>query len=293
MAIFSNLDGTMKQSFILGKNGGRFTYLPGQKAIAVQNYQGSQLIPVSAADPVEQSHLVTLGYFNTHGGGGGGGANPILRGTVEPDVSLGEDGDVYFQIDDTSIVNIFIKDASVWKPFNKPAPPKDSDYVTSHIVQPGDYTSSGGMFVYTLQESVHNRGAGVLVQVQGSTGNSVQPEILLDDIGNITLRYSEQPTEYYIIKLIGKTTMTTPYSAPINKAQWVLSGDMYVLTIPASTHGQESGPLYLAIYENVVDSATSVAPYTLVSTDSIIDASGNVTFRSYAPMSGKIVISGK
>lgn len=292
MAIFSNLDGTMKQSFILGKNGGRFTYLPGQKAIAVQNYQGSQLIPVSAADPIEQSHLVTLGYFNTHGGGGGG-ANPILRGTVEPDASLGEDGDVYFQIDDTNIVNIFIKDASVWKPFNKPVPPQDSDYVTSHVVQPGDFTSASGMFVYTLPESVHNRGAGVLVQIQDSTGNSVQPEVLLDDIGNITLRYSDQPTEYYIIKLIGKTTMTTPYSAQINKAQWVLSGDMYVLTIPATVHGQEAGPLYVAIYENVVDGATSVAPYTLVSTDSIIDASGNVTFRSYAQMSGKIVISGK
>lgn len=292
MAIFSNFEGTMKNTFVLGKNGGRFTYDSVQEAIKVQDYQGTKLIPISAADPIEPSHLVTLGYFNTHGGGGTG-TNPILRGTTVPDVSLGQDGDVYFQVDDTSIVQIFIKDTGIWKPFSKPVPPTDSDYVTSYVVQPGDYTPASGMFIYTLPESVHNRGAGLLVQIQDATGNSVQPEVLLDDIGNITLKFSELPLEYYIIKLIGKTTMTTPYSAPVNKVQWVLSGDMYVLTIPALTHGQEAGPLYLAIYENVVDGATSVAPYTLISTDSLIDATGNVTFRSYAPISGKIVISGK
>lgn len=292
MAIFSNFEGTMKPTFVLGKNGGRLSYLSGEKAIAAQNYDGTKLIPVSAADPIEQSHLVTLAYFNAHGGGGSGGGT-ILKGTTVPDVSTGTDGNVYFQVDATNIIDIFIKDAGVWKPFSKPVPPTDSDYVTSHVVQPGDFTSAGGMFVYTLQESVHNRGTGVLVQIQDSTGNSVQPEVLLASTGNITLKCLEQPSEYYIIKLIGKTTMTTPYSVAVNKAQWVLSGDMYVLTISAQTHGQEAGPLYLAIYENVVDGATSVAPYTLISTDSIIDASGNVSFKSYTPLSGKIVISGK
>jgi len=292
MAIFSNFEGTMKPTFVLGKNGGRISYLPGEEAIAAQDYKGTKLIPISAADPVEQSHVVTLAYFNTHGGGGSGGGT-ILKGTTVPDQSTGEDGNVYFQVDDTNIVDIFIKDAGVWKPFNNPVPPTDSDYVTSFIVQPNDFVSASGMYVYTLQESIHNRGAGVLVQVQDATGNSVQPEVLLDNIGNITLRVLDQPSEYYIIKLIGETTMTTPYSAPVNKAQWVLSGDMYVLTIPATTHNQAAGPLYIAIYENVVDGATSVAPYTLISTDSIIDGSGNVTFRTYAPLSGKIVISGK
>lgn len=292
MAIFSNFEGTMQKTFVIGKNGGRLTYDSTQSAIAVQNYEGDKLIPISAADPVEQSHLVTLGYFNTHGGGGTGG-NPILKGTVAPDVSLGEEGDVYFQVDDTNIVDILIKDNGTWKSFNKPVPPTDSDYVTSHIVQPSDYVLASSMYVYTLPEIVHNRGTGVLVQIQDTNGNSVQPEVLLDEIGNITLKFSELPSENYIIKLIGETTMTTPYSAGINKVQWVQSGDMYTLTIPAETHGQESGPLYIAIYENVVDGATSVAPYTLISTDSIIDSLGNVTFKSYAPLSGKIVISGK
>ncbi|AZU98197.1 hypothetical protein BZF66_06960 [Salmonella enterica] len=293
MAIFSNLDGTMKKSFILGKNGGRFTYDESISTIKVQNYQGSRLIPISVADPVEPSHAVTLGYFNTHGGGGGGGANPILRGRSEPDISLGEDGDVYMQVDDDYIVQIYIKDEGKWKPFSEPVPPTDSDYVTSHIVSPTDFNGSDNTYTYVLPENIHNRGAGVLVQLQDSTGNSFQTEVLLDDIGNITLKTIERPMEYLTIKLIGATTMTTPYSNPINKAQWVQSGDMYVLSVPASIHQQESGPLYLAIYENVVDGATGVAPYSLISTDSIIDSSGNVTFKSYVPFSGKVVISGK
>jgi|AGFT01.1.fsa_nt_gi hypothetical protein len=291
MAIFSNLDGTMKKSFILGKNGGRFTYDDTQSTIKVQNYQGNRLIPISAADPIEPSHLVTLGYFNTHGGGGTG--NPILRGTSEPDVGLGSDGDLYVQVDDTSIVQIFIKDNGIWKPFTKPVPPQDSDYVTAHTVQPTDFNGSGSTYTYVLPVSVHNRGAGVLVQIQDSTGNSVQTEVLLDNIGNITLVTTERPTEYLTIKLIGATTMTTPYSNTINKSQWVQSGDMFVLSVPATTHGQEPGPLYIAIYENVVDGATGVPPFTLVTTDSTIDSSGNVSFKSYAPFSGKVVISGK
>jgi len=146
MAIFSNFEGTMKKSFVLGKNGARLTYDDAQSTVKVQNYQGNRLIPISAADPIEPSHLVTLGYFDTHGGGGSGG-NPILRGTTEPDPSLGEDGVVYFQVDDDSIVQIFIKDDGVWKPFTKPVPPTDSDYVTSHTVQPSDFTSSGSQFI--------------------------------------------------------------------------------------------------------------------------------------------------
>lgn len=88
--------------------------------------------------------------------------------------------------------------------------------------------------------------------------------------------------------------MTAPYSSPVNKAQWSsVSGGKYNLTIPQSVHGQEIGPLYLAIMENEVDSATSSSPYDLVTVDSSIDVAGNVTFSSYVPFSGKVVISGK
>ena len=291
MAIFSNLDGTMKKSFILGKNGGSLTYDSTEGAIKVQDYKGTRLIPVSVADPVEQSHAVSLGYFNTHGGGGS--TNPILSGTAVPDISLGQNGDAYFQLDDTNIVQIYMKDTGVWKPFKKPVPPTDSDYVTSYTVQPTDFSGSGSTYTYVLPESVHNRGTGFLVQLQDITGNSVQTEVLVDAIGNLTLVTNIQPTDILIIKLIGATTMTTPYSNSINKTQWVQSGDVWVLTVPATTHNQESGPLYVAIYENIVDGDVGVPPYTLISTDSTIDVDGNVIFKSYSPLSGKVVISGK
>ena len=90
MAVFSNLEGTMKKTFILGKNGAKLTFA--QNALNVYNYQETSLIPISAADPTDGTHLVTLAYFNSHAGGGSGNA---LRGTVDPDPSLGTDGDVY------------------------------------------------------------------------------------------------------------------------------------------------------------------------------------------------------
>lgn len=290
MAIFSNLEGTMKKSFILGKNGGQFTYDDTQREIKVQDYQGTRLIPISVADPVELTHSVTLGYFNTHSGSV---TNPILKGTTVPAPTLGQDGDVYFQLDAANIVQIYMKDEGVWKPFKKPVPPTDSDYVTSQTVQPSDFIRTGSTYTYVLPETVHNRGAGILVQVQNLTGNSIQTEVKIDADGNLIVLTSELPTENLIIKLIGETTMTTPYSASINKAQWVQTGDMWVLTVLANIHDQETGPLYIAIYENVVDGAVGTPPYTLVSTDSTIDSDGNVSYKSYTPFSGKVVISGK
>jgi len=291
MAIFSNLSGTMQKSFVLGKNGSRLTYNDTQNTIRVQNYQGTRLINLSVADPIEPSHAVTLGYFNTHSGGES--VNPIMRGRTEPDLSLGSDGDVYFQIDDSNIVQIYIKDNSKWKPFKEPAPVLDSNYVTTTLLLPSMFVFENNRWSYILRENVHNRGADILVQVQDSSGNNEQPNITIDNAGNIQVTCSNMPTDNVIINLIGKTTMTVPYSNNINKSQWAKRNDMYTLTIPSSAHKQQPGPLYLAIYENVTDSATSQSPYTLVTTENNIDTIGNVTFSSYTPFSGKVVISGK
>ncbi|WEM33284.1 hypothetical protein EJP02_223 [Escherichia phage EJP2] len=293
MAVFSNLEGTMKKTFFLGKGGVRFSsvdYAPGKTEMQVQNYQGTELVPVSAGAPINPSHLVTLNYFNEHNAGGSGGA---LSGTDEPDVSLGINGDTYFQVDGTSIVQIFFKDQDIWKPFKKPAPTTDSDYVTAHTSMPGDFVLQGSQYVFSLPESVHKRGSDLLVQVQDPGGNTIGMNVTLDAVGNVTISTDAVPTEYVIVKLIGATTMTAPYSSPVNKAQWSSSAGKYSLTIPQSTHGQEIGPLYLAIMENEVDSATSSSPYNVVTVDSTIDVAGNVTFSSYLPFSGKVVISGK
>lgn len=288
MAVFSNLEGTMKKTFILGKNGARLS--TDGTELVVQNYTGTELLPISAAEPVNPDNLVTLSYFNAHSGGSAGGA---LSGTTVPDVSLGTNGDMYFQVDATSVVQIYFKDQGIWKPFASPIPPEDSDYVTAFTVQPSEFTQQGQNYVYSIPANTHQRGSNLLVQVQDPLGNTIGTDVIVDSTGNITISQVAKPTEFQIIKLIGVTDMTQPYNALVNKIDWVASGDKFNFTVPATIHEQASGPLYLAMYENVVDGATSAAPYALITLDSVIDSSGNVTFTSYVPLSGKVVISGK
>ena len=291
MAVFSNLEGTMKKSFIIGKNGAKLT--TDGDVVQFQNYQGTRLIPISAGEPVANTHLVTLGYFNQHNTGSGS----TLRGNSIPAQSLGIDGDTYFQVDAEKIIQIYIKDLGIWKPFQGgPGPDVDSDYVTSVTVNADQFALVPGTTDYTfsLPESVHQRGSDVLIQIQDPTGNSVTLQTEVDGIGNIILTSNgELDLPYIVVKLIGATSMTTPFSKLINKSEWVANADKFDLSIPVTEHNQESGPLYLAIYENSVDGSTSQAPYDLVAVDSTIDSSGNVVFSSYAAFSGKVVISGK
>jgi len=203
MAVFSNLEGTMKKSFILGKGGARLSFDSG--VLTVRNYQGTSLIPISAADPLDGTHLVTLSYFNSHAGGGSGNA---LRGTTDPDVSLGTDGDVYYKIDDTSILQIYIKDSGIWKPF---ASPTDSEYVSTTVATPSDFTQVGSDYVYTLSAAAHGRGSDIIVQLQDtSTGQVQNANVVVDSSGNITVTVGDLPTSNYNVVIIGGTTLSTP-----------------------------------------------------------------------------------
>lgn len=286
MAVFSNLEGTMKKSFILGKGGARLSFDSG--VLFVRNYQDTSLIPISAADPLDGTHLVTLSYFNSHSGGGSGNA---LRGTTDPDVSLGTDGDVYYKIDDTSILQIYIKDSGIWKPFTSTT---DSEYVTTEVATPSDFTQVGSDYVYTLSAAAHGRGTDIIVQLQDtSTGQVQNASIVVDSSGNITITVGQEPTSNYNIVIIGGTTLFTPYSQLIDKSNWVLSGSEYTLSIPQSTHDQVPGAIFLAVYQNTVDSATSASPYEIVAVETAIDDNGNVTLTANETFSGKVVISGK
>lgn len=109
MAIFSNLDGTMKNNFTLGKNGAVLSST--ETDIKITNYKGTSLLPIESADPVKEQHLVTLNYFNTH-------KTENMVGTSIPESTLGVNGNIYFQVDDTKIISIFLKDNNIWKPFN-------------------------------------------------------------------------------------------------------------------------------------------------------------------------------
>jgi hypothetical protein len=299
MAVFSNLEGTMKKTFILGKNGAQIA--TNGNVVQIQNYTGTQLLPVSAGDPTANTHLVTLGYLNTHSGGGGGSG--ILRGTIAPSESIGVDGDAYFLVDSTNIIQIYIKDLGVWKPLQSTSPGTDSSYVTSQVVPVSAFTLVAGStdhYTYTLPESVHGRGPDVMVQLQGDPGNVAlesvfQTTVVVSGIGDITIDVIGQITDYASVKvnIIGATTMTVPYSKLINQSEWVASGDEYTITIPASVHNQTPENLYISIYTNTVPSGTAVAPFELVVTDTQIDDNGDVIFTSDVPFSGKIVISGK
>ena len=286
MAVFSNLEGTMKKSFILGKNGAKLT--TDGSELSVYNYQGTSLIPISAADPLDGTHLVTLSYFNSHSGGGSGNA---LRGTVDPGPSLGIDGDVYYKINDTSILQIYIKDAGIWKPFI--STPTDSEYVTTTVAAPSDFTLVGSNYVYTLPASTHGRGSDIIVQIQGPGGDVQNADTQVDGSGNITVKLSSVPTSNVNVVIVGETTLSTPYSRLINKADWTTSGQEFTISIPQATHSQVPGAIFIAVYENTTDSATSASPYQIVAVQTAIDSTGNVTLTSSVRFSGKAVISGK
>lgn len=286
MAVFSNLEGTMKRSFILGKNGAKLSFDSG--TLVVRNYQDTSLIPISAADPTSGTHLVTLQYLNTHGGGSGN----TLRGTVDPDQSLGIDGDVYYKVDDTSILQIYIKDLGIWKPFSS-APAPDSDYVTTTVATPSEFQQVGSDYVYTLSSATHGRGSNIIVQLQGSTGDIQTANVTVDSSGNITVTSGTLPTGNINVVIIGETTLSTPYSQLINKADWSVSGSDFTLSIPQATHGQAAGAIFLAVYENSTDGATSASPYQITAVQTAIDGSGNITLTASVRFSGKVVISGK
>ena len=289
MAIFSNLEGTMKKSFVVGKNGGALVYENG--SLKVMNYQQDDLIPISVANPTDDTHAVNLAYFNSHGGGGGGSAG-ILHGADDPAQSLGEDNNVYFKLDSTNILNIFFKDVGVWKPLSvKPEP--DSSYVTEHVITPSDWVSNSGVYQYSLAETVHERGSNIIVQLQDDTGATAMAQVVVSNEGNISITSNALPTSNYKLLLIGATTLSTPYPKTIDKADWTSVNGAYQLSIPATEHGQATGPLFITVYQNTVDAAASTAPFEVVSLDTTIDSSGNIILNSNILFSGKAVISGK
>lgn len=113
MAIFSNLDGTMKKTFTLGKKGAILSYDSDKKDISVKNSVDSTYIPVMAGNPTQPEHLVTLDYFSKTVG-----ASPILSGTTIPEITLGDNGNLYIQVDDVNILKIYYKHDGKWKTFS-------------------------------------------------------------------------------------------------------------------------------------------------------------------------------
>lgn len=299
MAVFSNLEGTMKKSFILGKNGAQIT--TNGSVVQIQNYSGTKLLPISAGEPTANTHLVTLGYLNAHSGGGSSG---ILRGTSAPDETIGLDGDVYFLVDETNVLQIYIKDLGIWKSFKGSSHETDSPYVTTETIPVSSFTlvsDTTDHYTYTLPASVHGRGPDIMVQLQGDPPGSItldsvfQTSVVVSGTGDITIDVIGKITDYenVIVNIIGATTMTAPYSKLVNQADWISNKDEFTITIPASEHKQSPENLYVSIYANKIPGSVSSSPFELVITGTQISNAGDVIFTSDVTFSGKIVISGK
>ncbi|UTS53888.1 hypothetical protein UES1_521 [Escherichia phage UE-S1] len=299
MAVFSNLEGTMKKSFILGKNGAQIT--TNGSVVQIQNYSGTKLLPISAGDPTANTHLVTLGYLNAHSGTGSSG---ILRGTSAPDESIGSDGDVYFLVDETNVLQIYIKDLGIWKSFKGSSHETDSSYVTTETVPVSAFTlvpDTTDHYTYTIPASVHGRGPDIMIQLHGDSPGSrtldsvFQTSVVVNGAGDITIDAIGKITDYInvIVNIIGATTMTVPYSKLINQDDWISNKDEFTITIPASEHKQSPENLYVSIYANKTPGSVSTSPFELVVTGTQISNTGDVIFTSDVTFSGKIVISGK
>lgn len=287
MAVFSNLEGTMKRSFILGKNGVRLEAK--SSALRVTNYQNTELLPITAGDPVDDTQLVTLSYLKATQGQGGNN----LSGTAVPDASVGVNGDVYYQLDSTNILTIYFKDSGIWKPFVGGGSTQDSAYTTTYATSPSTYLPVTGGYQTSVLETTHGRGADIVVQLQGDPGDVMGASVQIDAFGNVRVTTTQVPVDPINIIFVGRTTMTQPFAKLINKNMWNTAGSKFTIFVPQSEHGQEAGSLFLNVLENTVDAANSAAPYALTTVDTNIASNGDVTITSDVVFSGKIIISGK
>lgn len=288
MAILTNLTGTMKSLFVLGKNGVRLTSTSTE--LEVQNYDGTDLRPIVIANPSKDTHAVNLAYFKANTSGSA--SNPILHGTTVPSASFGQDGYSYYQMEDGKIENIFIKIAGTWIPLNAVEEDTEEYIVQSHVVA-ADWVDNGdSTSTVQISAETHGKGPEIVVQVQMLDGSLVIPAVQIDDIGNITLTQTTGPTNCNVV-IIGETDMTAPYTGSIAKDEWVTVDDHFELSIPQSTHQQASGALFVSCYENVVDGPTSTSPWNLVGIQMQIDSESNIILKSSKAFSGKVVITGK
>lgn len=153
----------------------------------------------------------------------------------------------------------------------------DTDYVTMYAVSGTQMTDNGdGTYTFTLANTVHNRGSNVVVQIQNINGTIYNPDVSVDNSGNITVTQTDN-TDYDII-IVGPTNVRTVYSTSL---VWSASGSDFIMSIPYSTHLKQSPSL------SVYDSAGNFVQ-VLVS----IDNSDNITLESSENFTGKVVITG-
>lgn len=280
MSFISNFDGTMKKSIQIGKKGSVLKSELGE--LNIQSINGT-LQPLNVADPTKDSHAVTLKYFNEHNNGGTTppASNIIIKETT-PEPNEGKEGDVFYEVDNEYILNIYVKHTNKWKMF-KHTPIIDEPNVKSVVISHTDFNLVDGIYVAEIPLELINKQTDIIIQSYDINGNLINASINID--GNLLKVYSNEK-ESIILKIIGANNMKTTYVKEFVKSDWtVIEDDDLQLTIPVTEHEQGSN-LLTSVYEN----NNSVS--ALVTVNAEVKLNGDIVLYSTSSFDGKIIIYG-
>lgn len=184
----------MERVFMLGKRGIKLSN--DNNELQVKSNDEASLVPVSGANPSQNTHFVTLEYFNNHSGGGPGPGpgSDILKGTADPAPSLGSEGSVYFKVNGTIVLAIYIKDTGVWKVYQ----PTPTHVNFRKAINVADWTTvAAGQFELVINSNEHQEGFNLIVgvfenSIAGSTSSAPYRQTLVENLvaadGRVTLK---------------------------------------------------------------------------------------------------------
>lgn len=176
MAIHTNLTGTFSDSFQIGKSGIVLSF--DGEGIVCNNVTKTELVPVSVKEPFKPEHAVPLSYLNAHTG-----LVPLF-GEIPPTNDIGINTQVYYQVDDTNIVQIFFKHNDIWKPFIGNIPP-EPDSVIKHIFTGAVWQDNGdGTFRYDVRNDIHGSILPI-VQIYQPDGVQLKWSVEFDGLGGV------------------------------------------------------------------------------------------------------------
>lgn len=189
MAIHTNLTGTFSDSFQLGKSGIVLRF--DGEGIVCNNITETELVPVSVKEPTKPEHAVPLSFLSTYA------AIAPLYGVNEPTNDIGVNTQVYYQLNDTNIVQIFFKHNDIWKPFIGALPP-EPDSVIKHIFTGVVWTDNGnGTFRYDVPSTIHG-GTIPIVQIYQPDGTQIKWTVEFDGLGGVRF-VTHNPLNIFVV----------------------------------------------------------------------------------------------
>lgn len=282
MSFISNFDGTMRKSIQIGKKGVVLKSELGELNLMDTN---ENLIPVSAADPIKDSHLVTLKYFNEHNNGG---TNPpennnVIVKEMPPKPTEGKDNDVFYEVDDEFILNIYVKHDDKWKMF-KHSPVVDEPNIRTVIVPSNSFSLVDGVYTASIPLSNLSDSVDLIIDAYDIEGEKVNLSYIITD-SEVKINLNEP--EIIMLKIIGANKMKTTYVKEFTKTDWAtVQGESYSkLVITADEHNQGVNSVS-SVYEGENSTFSSLTVNTSLA------ANGDISIFSTEKFDGKIVVYG-